>query len=443
MTRVRAQNVFVLFLVLAAPLTAGSAASRSPSLTSELRDASPVLGNQHSVREKLLYVVAINSGDDENPDFLTAIGADPSNTKQYGRILSRTDLAVGDNVHHFGYSLDQERLLIPGLFSTRMHVVDVRRPRRPQLVATRKNLVRKSGGYIAPHTVTAIGGGLNLVSMVGSDTLGGPAGLILLDDETGAFRGHFGPGPDHDGEPKDMYDIAINFPRNRMVTTAWGDPHLVFESPYTDPSVTTLNVWNFNKRRIIQTVDVGGTTLEADWLHDADSPYGYAAGAALLLWEDEDGDGFLEFHEALPPGTFGFLCDITISPDDRFIYTSDWFNDRIQQWDITDVYHPVLVADAAVPHPCMMRLSLDGKRLYVTNSVLGTVDDDPLFGSSNDRYGVYVFKVDTAEGGLSSLTSDGSPWVDFSNVQKKNGKGPAGPHMIVFDPGVDIGRGHH
>ncbi|MDP8961134.1 MAG: selenium-binding family protein [Actinomycetota bacterium] len=90
----------------------------------------------------------------------------------------------------------------------------------------------------------------------------------------------------------------------------------------------------------------------------------------------------------------------------------------------------------------MMRLSPDAERLYVTNSVLRTLDNDPEFGPRNDQYGIWQFEV-AGEGGLTSVTQDGSAWVDFTSVRKKHGVGPAGPHMILFDPGVPIRPGHH
>ena len=33
---------------------------------------------------------------------------------------------VGDEVHHYGYSHDQKRLLVPGLFSSRINVFEIK-----------------------------------------------------------------------------------------------------------------------------------------------------------------------------------------------------------------------------------------------------------------------------------------------------------------------------
>lgn len=182
------------------------------------------VAQQPGEREAFLYVVAINSGDNINPDILTVVGADPTQTKEYGRIIDIKHLdQVDDNVHHFGYSLDQRRLLIPGLFSDRFYVFDIsQNPKDPKRIEVKDDLRQKSG-YMAPHTVSALPNGVVLVSMLGADTeTTGPGGLVLINDETGAFVRHFGPGPDRNPDelgPQYMYDIVYKGNLNRLITT--------------------------------------------------------------------------------------------------------------------------------------------------------------------------------------------------------------------------------
>lgn len=400
-------------------------------------------------RESFLYVVAIDSGEQAQPDVLTVVGADPERPDEYGRIQQVVSLPeAGDNVHHFGYSLDQERLLIPGLFSDRFHVFDVAtNPREPRLLEVNEDF-RRDSGYLAPHTVSPMEDGTALVSALGADTPStGPGGLVVVDDETGAVVRHFGPGPDRSPPelgPQYMYDIALAPDGQSMVTTTWGFPGDVLRNPYA-PSGDTVAVWDVEAEKVIQIVDLGAGSgaTEADWFHAADAPYGYTIGTSgdVWLWEDEDGNGRLDFHPVL--GDLGLPCDMTLSGDDRFLYISTWAGDAVLQYDVRDPYQPELVGEAAVPHPCMMRLSRDGERLYVTNSVLSTLDDDPELGPRNDAYGIYLLEVDAGEGGLAHATGDGNAWVDFTDIPKANGSGPAGPHMILFDPGVPIEAGHH
>lgn len=398
-------------------------------------------------REAFLYVVAINSGNDGNPDFLAVVGADQRKRNEYGQIISRVDLGVGDGVHHFGYSLDQERLLVPGLLTSGMHVLDVSdQPKRPRLVGSRDDLVSDSG-YQAPHTVTALREQEVLVSMLGADTTtSGPGGVVVLDDRTGQFLRHFGPGPTADEKPDYMYDLAFKPALNRAVSTTWGYPDHVFEFPFA-PNGDEVAVWDIAQEKVIQTQSLGPNSgaLELDWLHadeGVDSRRGYLiASNGLWLWEDDDEDGHLGFH--LVAIGLSVPCDMVITPDDRHLFVANWGSDTVQLYDIDDRYEPELIAERSVPHPCMMRLSPDGQRLYATNSVVSTLDDDPVLGPNDDQYGIWQFDVDSEAGEFRSVTPDGSVWVDFTDVQKKHTTGPAGPHMILFDPGVAVEPGHH
>jgi len=92
----------------------------------------------------------------------------------------------------------------------------------------------------------------------------------------------------------------------------------------------------------------------------------------------------------------------------------------------------------------MLRLSPDNRRLYVSNSLLTTWDDDERFGPArNTRYGIWLFDVDEGSGRLRPRTSDGAAWVSFENVHKQTTTGPAGPHMMFFDPSIRLEPGEH
>ena len=76
-------------------------------------------------QERYLYVTTLAKSADD-PDFIAVIGADPRYA-DFGRIVNRVDMPkAGDELHHFGYSPDQKRLIVPGLFSNRVHVFDVK-----------------------------------------------------------------------------------------------------------------------------------------------------------------------------------------------------------------------------------------------------------------------------------------------------------------------------
>ena len=82
-------------------------------------------GGHAAKQERYLYVTTLSKSATD-PDFIAVIGADPRRA-DFGRIVDRVDMPkAGDELHHFGYSSDQRRLIVPGLFSNRVHVFDVK-----------------------------------------------------------------------------------------------------------------------------------------------------------------------------------------------------------------------------------------------------------------------------------------------------------------------------
>ena len=70
-------------------------------------------------------------------------------------------------------------------------------------------------------------------------------------------------------------------------------------------------------------------------------------------------------------------------------------------------------------------------------------DNDPDFGEPrNGDYGIWLFEVGSA-GDLTPLHADGTSWVSFASVEKLTTTGPAGPHMMLFDPSVPLEEGEH
>ena len=456
--RFRARRAFPLVAVLAGALLVAFGvrpAGGSEDPTSIDHDALGHISANDSRRgaqERFLYVVTIAQSPTD-PDFIAVIGVDPRR-RGYGEIVNRVDMPnVGDELHHFGYSADQRRLIVPGLFSNRIHVFDIRgNGRRMALRAVNEDLVADSG-YIVPHGVMAMHG-MVLAPMIGAATdTTRPGGIVELDDRTGEFEAYFGPGPVRepgDLGPKYMYDFAMPPSGNRAISTTFGPPALCGGGIDTTCLGNEVSVWNVRRQKVIQTADLGANSgaLEVRFIrrHGVRRAFINTTGTnAVWLADDDDRDGFFEFQQVLGPED-GLLApaDTLLSYDNKYLFLTNWFGNTVQQYDITDPFNPVLKATASVPHPNMLRLSRDNRRLYVTNSVITTWDNDPDFGPPrNNDYGVWGFHVNTRSGGLTPFRRDGSAWVSFTNVQKQTTTGPAGPHMMLFDPSIPLLPGEH
>lgn len=422
--------------------------------TTAASGAHPNPGSSRAARHESFLYVATIAQSASDPDFVAVVGADPDEPG-FGTIVNRIDMPnVGDELHHFGYSFDQKRLIVPGLFSNRIHVFDIGRDLKSMTLRAVNEDLAGSSGYIVPHSVIARSPHEVLITMLGAATGSTkPGGIVRVDDATGAFESYFGPGPVRDSEdpgPEYMYDFDGRVESNRAISTTFGPPGLCGGG--IDPTCLggTVAVWDLRRQEVIQTADLGDHSgaLEVRFIEDARVRRAFIntpGTSAVWLADDDDRDGFFEFTQVLGPQD-GLLLpvDMILSHDNRFMYLTNWFGNTVQQFDITDPFRPVLTATASVPHPNMLRLSPDGTRLYVSNSLLTTWDNDAGFGPPrNDEYGIWLFDVDAHSGGLVPVNADGSAWVSFTDVEKKHTTGPAGPHMMFFDPGVRLRHGEH
>src|SRR5207244_758214 len=75
--------------------------------------------------ESLLYVWT-SDADAKQPDFLTVVDADPK-SPGYGKIITTvpTGSTVDNEAHHFGYTVNADRIFAGGLVSNRLFIYDV------------------------------------------------------------------------------------------------------------------------------------------------------------------------------------------------------------------------------------------------------------------------------------------------------------------------------
>jgi selenium-binding protein 1 len=428
--------------------------------TAALTGTAPLRAQESSKsppHEKFLYVVA-TAGDGESygakgtsPDILAVVGTEPG-SPTYGKIVHvRHMVAPGDNLHHFASSHDKRQLILLGLYSNRIYIVDLKKnPRLPAIKHVYSDLGRDSG-YDMPHTALGLRDGSYLVSMMGSQPKGlEPGGMVVLGPD-GRFRRAFGPPARRNGKnashrfPRYSYDFSPRPDINRMISSSNGTAAGLRDGPWGgpgEPSPGDMYIWDYKRNRVIQRVDLGdgvGPT-ELRWMHDKRQRRGFVHGTNGDLWlfEDDDKNGKYRFHHLLNTG--GALVDIALSRDDRRLYTSDLIRQVVEQWDVSVPMNPVRISAAVVPHSGMMRLSADDRRLYVTNGIVSSLDDGPSdrrLSPFNKRYGIYKIEIDTS----GQMLPKADLFVDFDRVPLKNGRGPAGPHMILFNAAAD--RGHH
>lgn len=423
-----------------------------------------------SQREKLAYVVATYAGTDvKQPDYLATIDVDPD-SKTYSQIVHRLKMPnVGDELHHFGWNAcascegrcERRYLIIPGLQSSRIHVVDTNTMREPKLhkVIEPAEVLRKTK-LSAPHTVHCLADGNIMLSMLGDDQGAGPGGFLLLNDKFEVV----GPWEKNKDGMKFNYDFWYQPRHNVMVSSEWGAPNTIKPGFKLDDVKAgkygqRIHFWNWKDRSIAKTFDLGGDgliPLEVRFHHNPASTQGFV-GAALssVMWRwHKSGDEWKIEKVIEVPAVQnvkgwdipvpGLITDLVLSMDDKYLYFSNWLHGDIRQYDVSDPARPKLVGQiwlggvlGKAPEfngktlgggPQMLQLSLDGKRLYVTNSLFSSWDNQ--FYPQLGKQGSYMLQIDcdTDRGGLSLNRRF---HIDFANEPA----GPARAHEIRFPSG--------
>lgn len=399
--------------ILAAPLMAAALLGAVATRKVAVDESVFVKGLEAGERETLLYIWT-RDADHEDSDFLTVVDVKPG-SRNYGEIVATVPTgSSGNEAHHFGYTENADRIFGAGMFSNKLFIYDVKTaPRQPKLL---KTVDLNPTGYSGPHTMYAVPGGV-MLAMLGKVDGGGPGALVFVDNE-GALQESF-PVIHPDGTPGYMYDVGVKLEMNRMITSSWAHPGHVKAGNHPEHSGKTVVVWDWNKREILQVEELDLAPLEVRWMHGPTGLGGFinaAFGNSVWYWDDADRDGALEFQRVIQLEDGAIPADMRISYDNRYLYVSLWGAGKVQQYDISDPKRPTLLNEVEVPQPNMMKLSPDSRRLYVTNSILSSLDGDVQFGAWLIHVGETGMRID----------SDFKP--DFQSFAT----GPAGPHDMLL-----------
>jgi selenium-binding protein 1 len=362
--------------------------------------------------EKYLYVFCVDADAKDN-DFLAVINVDLE-SPDYGKILSQLDLgSSGNETHHFGYTDDRTHIWGCSLFSSRIFVINVADdPARPKLVKTIDSA--EKAGFTGPHSPYAIPGRM-LISYLGGKGGGLPAGLAEFNNDGTFIRAL--------PLPKDApygYDVAINPAKNRMVTSSFTPPEN-YKKPLAKMDLKhfgdKLVVWDFRERKPLQTLTTGPAPLECRWSLKEGADYGFTNCAledSLWVWE---GDGKGSYTTRKLCATGKMPADLSQSPDGKYLYVSCFMSDEVQQWDVSDLKNPKLTSTLKPgEQPNMLHLTHDGQRMYITNSLLSTMD-------RSDKFWVKLARV-----GPDGLTLDKKFDVDLTKFRT----GPARGHDMLL-----------
>jgi selenium-binding protein 1 len=287
----------------------------------------------------------------------------------------------------------------------------------------------------------------------------GPGGVFILDAENFKLKGQW----EADRGPQYLsYDFWWHLGHDTMITSEWGTPKMVEDGVNPELLLAgkyghALHVWDLRRRRHQQVLDLGAEqqmVLELRPAHNPTETYGFAGvvtslkdlSGSVWLWYREGSNGTQQWKirkvieipaepadpDLLPPMLKGFgavppfVTDINLSLDDRFLYVSCWGTGEFRQYDVRDPFHPRLAGSVWLggmvrrePHPSqpkvrlngapqMVEVSRDGRRVYLTNSLYRSWDEQFY----PDGIRGWMAKIDVPEEGGMRLDPEFFPQFD-------------------------------
>ena len=296
-------------------------------------------------------------------------------------------VSVGERgeAHHMGFTDDRRYLWAGALASNNIHVFDVASdPAKPRLVKTIKNLGEKSG-WLGPHTFYAMPGRMLVGNLSNTKDKGGVTGMAVFNNKGDYVQSVAMPtamGGDGYG-----YDIAINPSKNALLTSSFAGyknymrplGELIKDGEAMKNFGNTMVVWDLKALKPKQVLAVPGGPLEIRWsLKKGDNWAVTAAALTSKIWlVKQEGNQWVAKEVATigDPAKVPLPVDISITADGKGLWVNTFMDGKTRYFDLTKPDQPKQTYELATGKQVnMISQSWDGKRLYITSSLLANWD---------------------------------------------------------------------
>ena len=365
-------------LALAPMLAAADETCNSPYM------ANLIKGQEDFVHVWTLGVAGLGDGNDK----LVTIDANPK-SKRYGKVVHKLSVPGRGEAHHMGFTDDRRFLWAGRLDDSKIFVFDLSNPQLPRLVRTLSNFAEKTG-FVGPHTFYAMPGRMLVAGLSNTKDHGGATGMVLYNNKGDVVEKIPMPLTELGGTKGDGYgyDIAINPAKNLMLTssfTGWNNymmdlGKLVKDGEAMKRFGNTMVAWDLKAMKPQQVFAVPGAPLEIRWsLKDGDNWAITATALTSKLWlVKPDAQGQWQAKEV---GTIGdpskipLPVDISISADGKGLWVNTFMDGTTRYFDLSNPEAPKQTyALQTGKQVNMVSQSWDGKRVYITSSLLANWD---------------------------------------------------------------------
>lgn len=356
---------------------------------------SPYMGNLIKGQEDFLYVWTLGvPGMGDGYDKLITLDVNPK-SKQYGKVVAQVSVGGRGEAHHVGFTDDRRYLWAGGLDDSKIYVFDVHAdPGKPKLIKTITDFPARSG-FVGPHTFYAMPGRMLIGALSNAKDHGGKTGMAMYNNK-GDFISKYDM-PTTNGGDGYGYDIAINPAKNAMLTSSFTGRNnymmdlgqLMKNAPAMKQFGTTMVMWNLKAMKPEKVLNVPGAPLEIRWsLNPADDWAVTASALTSQLWlvkKDAKGEWQAKSVANIgDPAKTPLPVDISITADGKGLWVNTFMDGTTRYFDLSNPEAPKQTYSKHTGSQVnMVSQSWDGKRVYVSSSLLANWDkkgaDDEQF----------------------------------------------------------------
>ena len=377
-----------LAIALAVPAVLADETCNSPYMTGLIK------GQEDFIHVWTLGVEGLGDGSDK----LVTIDVNPK-SQRFGKVINSLSVGGRGEAHHMGFTDDRKYLWAGGLDDSKIYVFDVgSNPTKPKLVRTITDLTAKTG-FVGPHTFYALPGRVVIGTLSNARDKGGVTGLAVYNNK-GAFVAKYDlPTSTIGGVKGDGYgyDVAVNPAKNVLLTSSfsgWNNYMRDLGAVVNDPEAMkqfggTMVLWDLKKMQPTQIFSVPGAPLEIRWALAPGQNWAITATALTSkLWlVKQDAQGHWQAKDV---GTIGdpakipLPVDISITADAKGLWVNTFMDGITHYFDLTNPEQPKETYQLHTGSQInMISQSWDGKRVYITSSLLSRWDKA---GADNQQF---------------------------------------------------------
>ena len=384
------KNVFRAIGALAVACMGFTAVVRADETCNSPYISKLIKGQEDYVHVWTLGVERLGDGSDK----LVTVDVNPK-SKSYGKVIHSVSTGARAEAHHMGFTDDRRHIWAGGLSDNRIWVFDIAiDPAKPKLVQTIADLGDKSG-YLGPHTYYALPGRMLVQALSNIKDKGGLTGIVLYNNR-GKYLASYAM-PTEGGGDGYGYDLAVNPKKNVLLTSSFTGYNnymrplgeLVKDGEAMKKFGNTMVVWDLKAIKPTKVLAVPGAPLEIRWsLNPKDNWAITATALTSKLWlfkQDAKGEWIAkEVGTIGDPSKIPLPGDISITRDGKGLWVNTFMDGKTRYFDLSDPAAPKQTYEKVTGKQVnMISQSWDGKRVYITSSLLANWDKG---GADNEQF---------------------------------------------------------